>query len=114
MSEHGRPTPIGEAIAGFLQRHGLARRIAQASIIAEWDQLVGPQIAAVTEAESITADGVLWVRVATSAWAQELSMMTPGILARVNQGRTGRVKSVRWVASPLRRSSEHSRTVSEE
>ena len=37
------------------------------------------------------------VRVATAAWANELSLMTPRILARLNAGRTGRVKEIRWV-----------------
>jgi predicted nucleic acid-binding Zn ribbon protein len=65
--------------------------------------LVGPQIAAVTAPESVTADGVLRVRVATAAWANELSLMTPRILARLNAGRSGRVKEIRWVPGPLER-----------
>ena len=34
---------------------------------------------------------------ATAAWANELSLMTPRILARINAGRTGRVREIRWV-----------------
>jgi hypothetical protein len=51
----------------------------------------------------VTQDGVLRVRVATAAWANELSLMTPRILARVNDGRQGRVKEIRWVPGPLER-----------
>jgi Dna[CI] antecedent, DciA len=39
---------------------------------------------------------VLRVRVATAAWANELSLMSPKILARLNAGRSGRVKEIRW------------------
>ena len=70
-------------------RSGFAKRVQQAGVIEAWPELVGPQIAAVTAPESVTPDGVLRVRVATAAWANELSLMTPRILARVNDGRQG-------------------------
>ena len=53
--------------------------------------------------ESVSADGVLRVRVATAPWATELSLMTPRILARVNAGRQGRINPIRWIAGPLGR-----------
>lgn len=89
--------PVGDTVDRVLAKNGLARRVAQASVIEEWAQLVGPQIAAVTQAESVSADGILWVKVATAAWANELSMMAPRILARVNADRKGRIKEIRWV-----------------
>ena len=93
------PSPLTAALASYLKRAGLAKRIEQAGIIAEWAELVGPQIAAVTAPESVTPDGVLRVRVATAAWATELSLMAPRILARLNAGRSGsgRVKEIRWI-----------------
>lgn len=103
MSKPDSPVPIGDAIARYFERHGLTRRVSAAGVVAEWAELVGPQIAAVTEAESVTADGILWVRVASASWAQELRLMTPRILARINQGRKGRVREIRWVAGGGRR-----------
>ncbi|MGH7516898.1 MAG: DUF721 domain-containing protein [Gemmatimonadales bacterium] len=97
------PTPIGEAVASFLRQAGITRRVQQAAILEEWAGLVGPQIAAVTAPQSITPDGVLRVHVATAPWATELGLMTPRILARINQGRSGRVKEIRWVPGPLDR-----------
>jgi len=93
-----RPTPLAEALQRYLRRSGLVKRVGQASVLDEWAVLVGPQIAKVTEAESVTADGVLRVRVATAAWASELSLMAPQILGRINSGRAGRIKGIRWVA----------------
>jgi predicted nucleic acid-binding Zn ribbon protein len=75
----------------------------QASVIEEWEELVGPQIAQVATPESVTADGVLRVRVATAPWAAELQLMTPRILARLNAGRGGRITSIRWMAGGLER-----------
>ncbi len=98
-----KPSPIADALASYLRQAGLVRRMQQAEIVEEWAELVGPQIAAVTEPESVTPDGLLRVRVATAAWANELSMMSPRILARLNTGRAGRVKEIRWIPGPLDR-----------
>ncbi len=93
------PAPLGDAVSAWLTRTGIGARVAQATVIVEWPRLVGEQIAAVTEAESITPDGLLRVRVATSAWANELSLMTPQIIARINAGRQGRIRGIRWIAA---------------
>jgi predicted nucleic acid-binding Zn ribbon protein len=95
------PTPLAEALTSFFKQAGLTKRVQQAGIIEAWAELVGPQIASVTAPESVTPDGVLRVRVATAPWANELSLMTPKIRARLNAGRSGRVKEIRWVPGPL-------------
>ena len=91
------PATIADALASYLKQSGISRRLQQAGVIEAWAELVGPQIASVTTPESVTPDGVLRVRVTTPAWATELGLMTPRILARINTGRTGRVKEIRWV-----------------
>ncbi len=97
------PVSLSDALTSYLKQAGITKRVQQAGIIEEWAQLVGPQIASVTEPESITPDGVLRVRVATAPWANELSLMSPKILARLNTGRTGRVKEIRWMPGPIER-----------
>jgi predicted nucleic acid-binding Zn ribbon protein len=95
-----RPMAVREALQSYLARTGLERRLAQAQVVPEWPRLVGPQIAKVTEPESVTADGTLFVRVATSAWMTELQLMAPEIMARLNAGRgPGRIKTIRWLLS---------------
>lgn len=103
MSDMREPSPVAEALAHFLRQAGLEERIGQAAVVADWAGLVGPQIAAVTEPESVSADGVLRVRVTTAPWANELSMMTPRILAKLNAGRRGRIREIRWTPGPLPR-----------
>jgi predicted nucleic acid-binding Zn ribbon protein len=97
------PVPLADALTSYFKQAGLTKRVQQAGIIEEWAALVGPQIASVTAPDSITPDGVLRVRVSTAAWANELSLMSPRILARLNAGRTGRVKEIRWAPGPLDR-----------
>jgi predicted nucleic acid-binding Zn ribbon protein len=101
MTEKTAPTSLADALTSFFKQAGLTKRVQQAGIIEEWAELVGPQIASVTAPESVTPDGVLRVRVATAPWANELSLMTPRILARLNAGRSGRVKEIRWVPGPI-------------
>ena len=61
-----KPMAVGDVLERYLARSGLATRLKQAQIIPQWAALVGPQIAAVTEPESVAPDGTLFVRVATS------------------------------------------------
>ena len=99
-NKRSRPVAVSEALEGYLARAGLARRIGQAQVIPDWPSLVGPQIAAVATPESVTPDGVLFVRVTTSSWMNELQLMTPEIMARVNAGRgPGRIATIRWLLS---------------
>jgi len=98
-----QPTRLSLVLEKFLKRAGLGRRLDQARVLEDWPRLVGPQIAKVTEPDSVAADGTLRVRVATASWASELSLMTPTILARINTGRTGRIKSIRWMPGGIPR-----------
>jgi predicted nucleic acid-binding Zn ribbon protein len=94
----GKPARVSEVLNGYLKRAGIAERVAQAGVLAEWPTLVGERIAKVTRAEEIRQDGVLVVKVGTAAWAQELSLMSHQVMARLNAGRkTGRVSRIHWV-----------------
>ena len=93
-----QPTPLADALTSYFRQAGLTKRVQQAGIVEQWAELVGPQNAAVTVPESVTPDGVLRVRVASAPWANELGLMAPRILARLNAGRSGRVKEIRWIS----------------
>lgn len=106
MKAKSKLTPIGHAIEDWLAKSGLAKRLDVSQVVERWAQVVGPQIAAATQAEAVNAEGTLWVRVASSAWANELSLMAPRILAKLNQDRRGQIKEIRWLTglpAPSRR-----------
>jgi predicted nucleic acid-binding Zn ribbon protein len=93
----GKPEKIGDALAAYLDKAGLADRVEQATIIPEWEHLVGPQIATVTRPLMISRDGTLFVAVLTNAWMQELSLMEPQLLSAVNaQAGRRKVSKIRW------------------
>lgn len=91
-----KPEPLGKVVGTFLRDSKLEERVEQASVVPEWELLVGKQIAAVTKPISVTADGTLFIAVKTNAWMTELSLMEPQILRALNakSGRT-RVRKIR-------------------
>lgn len=93
-----RTQKVGEALAAYLKRAGFGGRVAQADVVLRWPVIVGPQVAKAARAESVTSEGTLYVRVASSAWRQELSLMTPQIMAKLNAGRrAGRIEKIFWL-----------------
>ena len=80
-----RPEPIGTAMSSFLRQTGLAKRLDQTRILSAWPSLVGEQIAAVSSAELVTKDGILFVAVSSHPWMSELSMMERDLLEAVNR-----------------------------
>jgi predicted nucleic acid-binding Zn ribbon protein len=81
-------------------RDDLAPQTLLADVQRAWPEAVGPTIAA--EATPVTERaGVLRVSCSSSVWAQELDLMAPAILGRLNgllEG--GRIERLRCVAVP--------------
>lgn len=80
--------PLSGVLAGFLDRSGLAESFGRLSAVDEWADAVGPRIGRVARAVEVQGD-VLVVEVRSSAWINELSMMSGLILERVNAGTAG-------------------------
>src|SRR6185436_8489120 len=81
----GKPSNLSDAIRTFLGKGRIGSRVTQAEVLAEWPAIVGEQIAAVTEARSVTSDGTLTVHARTNAWMTELSLREPEILAAITE-----------------------------
>jgi predicted nucleic acid-binding Zn ribbon protein len=84
-NDKARPEPIAGALNRFLQQRGFAGRIEQGRVLTAWPTLVGPEIAAVTQTLSISAEGVLFVAVKSHPWMSELSLMERELLDAINQ-----------------------------
>jgi predicted nucleic acid-binding Zn ribbon protein len=95
----GKPQPLGDLLTRFLDKSGLAPKIQAAAVIPEWEERVGPQIAAVTEPLRVS-DGTLFVAVCNSAWMMELNLMKAELMRHVNAGqRGGRIEQIVFVMS---------------
>jgi predicted nucleic acid-binding Zn ribbon protein len=76
------PSAIGVRVRHVLQDLIGSAKVRECEAILAWQEVVGEAVARRTRAERLRG-GTLHVRVATSAFANELSMMKPEILARL-------------------------------
>jgi predicted nucleic acid-binding Zn ribbon protein len=101
MSRHRpAPRPLGSAIGALADR--LAPRTTLADVQRVWPAAVGPVIA--REATPTTERaGTLTVACRSSVWAQELDLMGPELVAKLNAALgSDRITTLRCVASPPR------------
>lgn len=76
------PKRLGAVGERVLARLGLTEAVAGGKVAAMWPSLVGPQIADHTKVEACT-DHNLVIRTDSTAWAQQLRILTPNLLARI-------------------------------
>jgi predicted nucleic acid-binding Zn ribbon protein len=96
---HKKRTPekIGEALSFYLKEAGLDVRMVQSAVVPEWAELVGRDIALVTEPLFVTPDGSLFVAVKTNAWMTELQLMEPQLVQALNTDpKRPRVRKLRF------------------
>ena len=91
-----KPTQLADALKAFLTKTEVGERIAEAAVVPEWAERVGPAIAAVTVPLRVSRS-VLLVGVRSSAWLMELSLMEGEIVRRLNAGRErGKISKIRF------------------
>jgi hypothetical protein len=73
----------GDLLDGLLHGWGLDERLKQYRALIVWDEVVGPQIAAHTKPEKIR-DGILEVSVDQPVWMQQLQLLKPQLLNKLN------------------------------
>lgn len=89
MSGQRRPrmkhaVSAGALIEKLLRERGFEGKLREYRAWQVWDEVVGPQIASRARPVRIR-DGVLEVRVNQPVWMQQLQLMKPKILARLNE-----------------------------
>jgi predicted nucleic acid-binding Zn ribbon protein len=76
------PQLLGSTIRRLLAERGWEADAAVGSVIGRWPQIVGAEVAAHARAESYD-DGVLLVVTESTAWATQVRLLTPTLLARL-------------------------------
>jgi predicted nucleic acid-binding Zn ribbon protein len=91
-----QPEPFALALDKFVHSVGITKKMKQFSIITSWAEIVGEQIAKVTEAERMN-NGILFVKTKSAVWRNELSMRRMEILQKVNTAAGSKlVKEIRF------------------
>lgn len=80
--DSGDPVPFGAAIEGLLAERGWSAAAAVAKVTGDWPGTVGPDLAAHCEPVSLT-EGVLTVEAESTAWATQIRLLGPTLLARI-------------------------------
>ena len=87
---------LSEVLKDALGKSPLRRGLLQQEIFAGWKDVVGEEIARHSEILGLS-DGILWVRVEGSVWAQELNLLKGQIQQRLEQQLgEGTVQDVRF------------------
>lgn len=97
-------SPATGAVQAVLQSQELAQALRPHLAKARWAEVVGPQVAGVTQVEKVQNGSELVVRVKNSVWANELILLKADMLRRLNQALGGKVLTdIHFKASGLRR-----------
>lgn len=77
----------GAPVAGFLDQlvsqQGWNSSLAATRVFSQWETIVGAQVAQHTRVEHF-ADGIVHIVASSTAWAKELTMLAPQIVAKLN------------------------------
>ncbi len=75
---------VGDCLRKFLRGANLDKRVSEWSLIMDWPRIVGPEIAAHSQAHDLR-EGTLWVAVPSSNWRQHISFLKPQILRALHE-----------------------------
>ncbi|MGY1436835.1 DUF721 domain-containing protein [Streptomyces reniochalinae] len=100
------PLPLGAAVSRLIAERGWETPAAVGGVMGRWPQLVGPQVAQHCEPQRYDEEErTLSVRCDSTAWATQLRLLAPRLVARLNedlgQGTVRRIK-VRGPEAPRR------------
>lgn len=76
------PQPVGQVLSGYVKERGWDRPLAEGRVFTEWSQLVGRDVAAHCEPQSLL-DGELRIAAQSTAWATQLRLLSGTLLARL-------------------------------
>ena len=78
------PAGINELLCELLARQGMEEKLEEYRVWLVWEACVGPQIAAQARPLRLR-DGILEVRVSQPVWMQQLQLLKPQLLNKINQ-----------------------------
>lgn len=77
------PQPLGRSVERLVAERGWETEVAVGGVIGRWDLIVGEEVAAHCAPESYE-EAVLVVRADSTAWATQVRLLAPTLVARLN------------------------------
>lgn len=78
------PTDLASVLGEVVRERGWDERLAAQRVFSDWASIVGPEVAQHSTVEGYE-DGVVSVRTTSTAWAKQLTLLAPRVVARLNE-----------------------------
>ncbi|MBM3707245.1 MAG: DUF721 domain-containing protein [Actinobacteria bacterium] len=75
---------ISSIIKQYLSGSGIGKKLKRYRIFNHWPEIVGQKISSKTKPEKLFK-GILYISVASSAWANEMSLMSRRLVKEINK-----------------------------
>lgn len=76
--------PISEVLSDLIRDRGWGKQLDAQRVLEDWGSIVGPEVAQHSRVTGY-ADAVVHVETRTTAWATQLKLLAPRIVARLNE-----------------------------
>lgn len=91
------PKTLESSLSTLLKKIGIDTRVKQYQALVTWPEIVGERISKISTAEKVT-NGILFVKVKSSAWRNELVFMKKEILTKIDKKvGYGIIKDIRFI-----------------
>jgi hypothetical protein len=84
MKRSDPPEKIGVIVESVLSNRGYLTPCRELGVVRAWPSLVGETLAAKTECTRVE-NGILYVRVASAPWRQEISFMKKRLISKIKE-----------------------------
>lgn len=74
---------VGDVLGEMVQNQGWGDRLASARVFSDWAAIVGPEVAQHCAVDHFT-DGIVYLEADSTAWAKELKLLAPRLVAKLN------------------------------
>lgn len=78
------PVPLTDVLGDLVRAEGWEVRLSEQRVFSDWAGIVGPEVAEHTTVTELT-DAVLHVRCDSTAWATQLRLLAPRLVAKLNE-----------------------------
>lgn len=78
------PQALGSVAAGMFAQRGWNRTLSESRVLADWPAMVGAEVASQSVPISLR-DGELRISASSTAWATQLRLLAPTLLARISE-----------------------------
>ena len=79
-----KPQPLNKVLDSVLARHGYIDSYHESKLKKQWPEFVGKKIAEFTECTGVR-DNIIYVRVASSSWRQEITYLKEEIIQTIKK-----------------------------